>query len=493
MSELGQKIRTVFGSAAILKNPQNYDVFLGRNLPSFVKDFLISQYAKPDGTLRKQDLAHYLDEHIPSNNNAVKARLRNGETLTLLTRFIVTTNLIANKVQFQIPDMGIKQNETLIPPYLVEKYPADLIDGEKWGLLKVVYMPPDEDGPGHVELVDFKPFKPLQKLDLNLYRKFRTEFSTEEWIDVIISAMEYNPASFVSMTQKLEFISRLLPFIEPRLNMVELAPKGTGKSYVFGNLSKYSWLVSGGAVSRAKLFFDKARRTPGIMHDHDLVSFDEIQSITFTDPLEMRAILKGYLEYGKATVDNYEFMSECGLMLLGNIELTSEGFPRSDRYFDELPGVFHESALLDRFHGFIEGWKLPRLTKDHIIEGWVLNCEYFSSVLHLLRFSSEYDDMFTELVVVPHGCDLRDKKAVQRMATAYHKLLFPHIHSLTDLEPEQIDVFKQLYNQYCLQPAIYRRQIVRSQCHRIDKEFKPEIANFSIVGLNEDTEQNHNE
>ena len=167
MSELGQKIRTVFGSAAILKTPQNYDVFLGRNLPSFVKDFLISQYAKPDGTLRKQDLARYLDEHIPSNNNAVKARLRNGETLTLLTRFIVTTNLIANKVQFQIPDMGIKQNETLIPPYLVEKYPADLIDGEKWGLLKVVYMPPDEDGPGHVELVDFKPFKPLQKLDLN--------------------------------------------------------------------------------------------------------------------------------------------------------------------------------------------------------------------------------------------------------------------------------------------------------------------------------------
>ena len=148
---------------------------------------------------------------------------------------------------------------------------------------------------------------------------------------------------------------------------------------------------------------------------------------------------------------------------------------------------------MDRFHGFIEGWKLPRLTKDHIIEGWVLNCEYFSSVLHLLRFSSEYDDMFTELVVVPHGCDLRDKKAVQRMATAYHKLLFPHIHSLTDLEPEQIDVFKQLYNQYCLQPAIYRRQIVRSQCHRIDKEFKPEIANFSIVDLNEDTVQNHHE
>ena len=447
MSELGQKIRTVFGSAAILKNPQNYDVFLGRNLPSFVKDFLISQYAKPDGTLRKQDLARYLDEHIPSNNNAVKARLRNGETLTLLTRFIVTTNLIANKVQFQIPDMGIKQNETIIPPYLVEKYPTDLIDGEKWGLLKVVYMPPDEDGPGHVELVDFKPFKPLQKLDLNLYRKFRTEFSTEEWIDVIISAMEYNPDSFVSMTQKLEFITRLLPFIEPRLNMVELAPKGTGKSYVFGNLSKYSWLVSGGAVSRAKLFFDKSRRTPGIMHDHDLVSFDEIQSITFTDPLEMRAILKGYLEYGKATVDNYEFMSECGLMLLGNIELTSEGFPRSDRYFDELPGVFHESALLDRFHGFIEGWLLPRMNND----------------MHKLRVAPEYAELVNNAISVPAKADTRHLNAVKRIATAYCKLLFPHLTSA-----DQID--KAEFDRFCLQPAIHRRDQVRQQCANIDNE-----------------------
>src|SRR5574344_3000954 len=144
MSDIGNKIRSVFGTAAILKNPQNYDVFLGRNLPSFVKDFLISQYMTPDGGLRKQELIRYLDEHIPANNHAVKARLRNGETLTLLTRFIISTNLIANKVQFQIPDMGIKQNETLIPTYLIEKYPADLIDGEKWGLLKVVYMPPDD-------------------------------------------------------------------------------------------------------------------------------------------------------------------------------------------------------------------------------------------------------------------------------------------------------------------------------------------------------------
>lgn len=467
MSELGNKIRTVFGSAAILKNPQNYDVFLGRNLPSFVKDFLISQYTNSEGVLRKADLARYLDEHIPSNNHAVKARLRNGETLTLLTRFIINTNLIANKVQFQIPDMGIKQNETLIPPYLVEKYPNDLIDGEKWGLLKVVYMPPEDSGYGHVELVDFKPFKPLQKLDLNLFRHFRSQFTTEEWIDVIISAMEYNPASFANQTQKLEFITRLLPFIEPRLNMIELAPKGTGKSYVFGNLSKYSWLVSGGTVSRAKLFFDKGKRTPGIMHEYDLVSFDEIQSITFTDMLEMRAILKAYLEYGKATVDNYEFMSECGLMLLGNILLTSEGYPKSDRYFDELPAAFHESALLDRFHGFLEGWRLPRMNNDMILRDWTINVEFFSEVMHKLRVAPEYSELVSQLVEIPGKADTRHLNAVKRTATAYCKLLFPHITSVDQVNKDE-------FNIYCLQPAVYRRDIIRKQCSHIDPA--PEYA-----------------
>ncbi len=476
ISELGKKIKAVFGAAAILKDPKNDDIFKGRNLPSFVKDFLISQYSNLNGAVNKEALTKYLDEHIPSNNNAIKALLRSGEVLTLLTRFIVNTNLLSNKVQFQIPDMGIKQNETLIPSYLVEKYPDDLIDGEKWGLLKVAYIPPDgSDKQGRVELIDFKPFKPLQKLDLNLYLNCRKEFSTEEWMDVLISAMEYNPSSFANLTQKLEFITRLLPFVEPRLNMIELAPKGSGKSYVFGNLSKYTWIVSGGTISRAKLFYDKSRRTPGIMRDYDLVSFDEIQSITFTDNLEVQAILKSYLEYGKATVDNYEFMSECGLMLLGNIELTSEGFPRNDRYFDDLPEIFHESALLDRFHGFIEGWILPRMNNDMILNDWTINVEYFSEVLHKLRVANGYSELVNEAIEIPKKADTRHLKAVLRMATAYSKLIFPHITTIGDLDKED-------FNRYCLQPAIYRRDLIRDQCARIDKErsFSLPMPNFRV-------------
>ena len=480
MSAIGNKIKQVFGNAAVYKDPANYEVFNGRNLPSFVKDYLISTHIAADGSFKREALSQFLDAHIPKDNSAIIARLRRGETLTLLARFVVSTSLAQNKTSFQIPDMGIKASDTLIPDYLIEEYPDDLIDGEKWGIMKIVYIAPVDGERGHVEMVKFKPFRPMQKLDINYIRNCRAQFTLEEWIDVLISAMEYTPTAFHGMTQKLEFLTRLLPFIEPRLNLIELAPKGTGKSYVFGNLSKFVWLVSGGKVSRAKLVYDRTTRAPGIMRFYDLVAFDEIQSITFSDNSEMQSFLKNYLEYGRATIDNYEFMSECGLMLLGNILLSENNEPLNYKYFDALPEVFKDSALLDRFHGMIEGWLLPRVNVDMALQDWTLNVEFFSEVLHQMRTETVYSHIVDELVEVPQGADMRHTKAVKRIATAYLKLLFPHITNV-----EQVDLND--FNMLCLQPAIRRRDIVRQQCSNIDAEpsFSKPIPEYKVKKMSE--------
>jgi ATP-dependent Lon protease len=365
-------------------------------------------------------------------------------------------------VRFAIPDAGIKSNEAVIPDYIVSQHRDELIDGEKWGVIKLIYVPPMDREKGQIELAEYKPFRPY-KPDLKYYRECRRQFTTDEWIDVLLSAMEYNPDSFSGTTQKLAFLTRLLIFVEPRLNMIELAPKGTGKSYVFGNLSKYGWLISGGKVSRAKLFYDKSRQQPGIMKNYDFCTFDEIQTIIFQDPPEMQAILKSYLEAGHATVDNYKFLSECSTMLMGNIELTSENLPRHNKYFSQLPESFRESALLDRFHGFIEGWYLPRMNKSMILKDWTLNVEYFSEVLHLLRTAPEYSILVNDVVYSEEKSDLRDLKAVQKIASAYSKLLFPHITSVEELD-------KNEFKLYCLEPAIRRRGIIKEQCSHIDAE-----------------------
>ena len=294
--------------------------------------------------------------------------------------------------------------------------------------------------------------------------------------DLLISAMEYEADTFASMQQKLEFLTRLFIFIEPRLNVIELAPKGTGKSYVFGNLSKYGWIISGGKVTRAKLLYDKSKEQLGILCNHDYTAFDEIQTIVFQEPAEIQAALKAYLEAGKTTIDNKEITSECGRMLMGNIPLDQNKKPINYRYFDSLPNSFRESALLDRFHCFIEGWYLPRISKNMIYKGWTINVEYFSEVMHALRTENVYGMLFDQLIEYEANADMRDFKAVKRIATAAMKLFFPHWKTVADVNLLDFDT-------YCLQPAIRRRGIIKTQCHHIDPEFKSQMPRINVKGL----------
>lgn len=473
-TNLSNKIREQFSAMTIYKDPTTTgSLFAGRNLPSFVKDFLLKRYINTDGSIKQLELNRFLDAVLPTNQASVKDRLDCGEEITLLARFIVEIDLVRGVRRFGIPDVGIKPREGQIPEYVYKKHMGELVEGEKWGIIKLALLP-DEDGKkNHVEMVDYKPFKPYKSVDVEYLRHAREVFTTREWIDTLLSAMEYDADGFASQTEKVEFLTRLLIFVEPRLNVIELAPKGTGKSYVFGNLSKYGWLVSGGKVTRAKLFFDKQKQQNGIIKNHDFTAFDEIQTIVFQEPAEIQAALKSYLESGKTTIDNNEFTSECGLMLMGNIPLNEQKRPLNYRYFDSLPQNFRESALLDRFHCFIEGWHLPRIHKGMIFKGWTINVEYFSEILHALRTQNVYGIVFDQIVGYDKNADTRDYNAVKRIAVGYMKLLFPHWTSSSKVDFDEFDI-------YCLQPAIHRRGIIKEQCHFIDPEFKTTMPNFWI-------------
>jgi len=472
LNTLDEKIKQAFPDESVIKIPQNYSVFASKNLPSFIKDFLIKRYTDSDGNLDRNGVLKFLEDHIPSKDNDLKNRLRtHREEVTVLTRFIIETDLKNDKLLFSIPDLGIKSNEGRIPDHVARKN-KELKDGELWGVVTLIYQPPLDREKGYVELVNYKAFKPY-KVDLEYFRAARKEFSTTEWIDLLIRSMEYNPDGFDSLSQKLMFLSRLLVFIEPRVNLIELAPKGTGKSYIFGNLSKYGWMISGGKVTRAKLFYDMTKKTMGAITLYDFVTMDEIQTITFSDAAEIQAALKSYLEFGYTTVANVKLESQAGLIIMGNISLSKDKKPIHLKYFSELPETFKESALLDRFHGFIEGWKLPRISEDLKINGWTLNVEYFSEILHQLREKSIFSSIVNDLISVPAKADTRDTTAVKRLTTAYLKLLFPHINSSSDINIEE-------FKNYCLYPAIEKRQIIRSQIHLIDEEFSEEMPDLKI-------------
>lgn len=466
-----RKIQEIFPEETVFKTPKNYGVFSGQNLPSFVKDWLIKRYTHENGELDIQELKSFLNNHIARKGSKIKGTLMDLQDITLLARIIVEPDIKSGILRFSIPDMGIKLNEGSIPQYIARKHP-ELKGDEVWGVVKLVYIPPEGTQRGMIEIVDYKPFKPYE-VDIEYFRENRKEFSLEEWADVLICSMEYNPDGFESFSQKLLFISRLLVFVEPNLNMIELAPKGTGKSYIFGNLSKYEWLVSGGVVSRAKLLYDIARGTPGIITHYDFVALDEIETIKFSDENELQGALKNYLEFGNFSVANYKGVSSAGFMLLGNIPLSSYKKPIHNKYFRDLPTFFQSSALLDRFHGFIEGWKLPRIKENLIIKGYALNVEYFSEILHTLRIVPDFSSVTTQLLDIPKDADTRDKNAIIKLCDGYLKLLFPHVKDVDDIN-------KRDFEEYCLKPAKEMRSIIKKQRSLIDSEVDENIPDIGV-------------
>ena len=230
-------------------------------------------------------------------------------------------------------------------------------------------------------------------------------------------------------------------------------------------------------MSRAKLFYDISRGTEGLMSTYDFVTLDEVQTISFTDVDEMRAALKGYLESGEYTVGNHKGIAWAGMILCGNISKSVMDNDATTDMFTELPAAFHESALLERFHGFIKGWNIPRMNDDLKINGWALNSEYFCSILHELRDDSSYRAIVDKLIEVPDGADTRDTEAVKRIATAYLKLIFPNVRHADEIKPRE-------FNRYCLRRACIMRSIIVNQMALMDKEYAgKEIPRFTVRSL----------
>ncbi len=472
MNRLDRLIIETFPEESVLKDPERYTAFSGKNLPSFIKDWLIKKFTIEDHDLDTRELNDFLETHIPHKDSRIKGRLTtDNEEVQILARIVTEPDVKSGALRFAIPDIGIKFGEGEILPYLGRRH-KELKGGEVWGVAKLSYRPPQGGDKGVIELTDYKPFKPYE-VDIEYYRSVRGEYALDDWIDLLIRSMEYNPEAFGNMTQKLLFLSRLLIFVEPRLNIIELAPKGTGKSYVFGNISKYGWLISGGTVTRAKLFYDISKNMMGIITNYDFVAMDEVQTIRFSEENELQGALKNYLESGVFTVANIRQTASAGLMLLGNIALDANQLPMRQKYLTELPQFFRESALLDRFHGFIEGWRLPRINEDLKVRGYALNVEYFSEVLHSLRGVSDFSSTVNDLVSVPRSADTRDTNSVMRLATAYLKLFFPNVRKGDDIRKEDFEVF-------CLKPALEKRAIVRLQLHLMDNEFKEALPDIKV-------------
>lgn len=478
-----EKLRDNFDEMVVFKDLKKTNFFSALSLPSFMRDWLLRKFEDEDGEFDKDELVTFVKKYIPRKDdwNAIKDKIIiEGGKVKFLAKVSVNIDIKTGIVSFALPEFGLGFKETIIEKNVWDECKEDLVKGRDiWGMVELGYRAPDNFDfefeyernkskaknrkEGKITLLSFKNFCPYA-IDVEQFKEARKEFTTDEWLNVVLGAVDYNAGGYKTEEEKLTMLTRLLPFVEKRLNLIELAPKGTGKSYLFGNVSRYGWLSSGGIMSRAKMFYDQTRKREGLIAGSDFVTLDEVQTISFTDTDEMRAALKGYLEQGNFTVGDYKGVADAGVVLCGNIRkeiMDADGY---SNMFVELPVVFHESALIERFHGFIKGWNIPRMNDDLKVCGWALNSEYFCSIMHELRSDMTYRTIVDELIVVPDGADTRDTEAVKRIATAYLKLLFPHVQSVNDISAYD-------FKRYCLDRAKKMRDTIRYQLGLLDVEY----------------------
>ena len=476
---LHERLLDAFDEMVLYKDLSKGSFVSSFKLPSFMRDWVMKRFQDDEGHMDEEEARDFISTYIPKQGEwkTIKNRIvTQNERVKFLGRVSINIDIKTQEVSFALPDFGLGYKDTYISPEVWNESSADLLHSEEaWGIIELGYLFPDEDRKhGKIQMMSFNDFCPYS-VDLDEFKDARSMFSLEEWIDILLSAVDYNPKGYDSMTQKLAVMQRLLPFVEKNLNLVELAPAGTGKSYLFGNISRYGWLVSGKAT-RAQLIYNRSSKRDGVVSYKDFVALDEIREAEYMKDTEMHSALQQIMENKKyKSDDGHEVNVDAGIVFLGNID--GDNMNEYTFMFGELPEPFHKSPFLDRIHGFIRGWELPRMNDDMKANGWALNSEYYSTIMHELRDDPTYRSVVEDMLVLPKKADTRDTEAIRRICTAYMKLLFPHIVNAEDMSPFDFDC-------YCLQPAKDMRSIIRVQMGLVDsKEAGKTVPDIRTKGL----------
>jgi len=289
-----------------------------------------------------------------------------------------------------------------------------------WAEVKMEYQAEESSG-GQLRPFFIRELKPIQ-LDFDEYRACRAAFTTEEWIDLLLRSIGMEPSQF-EPRMKLLFLLRLVPMIERNYNLVELGPRGTGKSFVYREVSPYSILISGGKTTVANLFYNLSTNKVGLVGLWDAVAFDEVAGIQFGDSTAVQ-ILKDYMESGSFSRGREEIPAEASLVFVGNINQPVDVLVRTRHLFAPLPEAMQDMALIDRFHAYLPGWEAPKMQNDFFTDHYGFVVDYLAEAIRELR---KYN--FTE--VIDHDFALgghlntRDAKAVRKTVSGLVKLIHP--------------------------------------------------------------------
>ena len=455
LSPLDEKIVGILADRVVLKPLTRWNEAY-KEFPRYVMEYLCAKYVDPINPVSgQQKIDQLLREHYVESDakELIKSRIKEQKEYVLLGSLQVRLDAGKDHYWAEVPALG--DNFVRISAKILQDYGDILLTGGAWGTMTIEYDARYEiKGRIYPFLIhEFRPFQ-ITRLDLDDYIFKRESFATEEWIDLLIQSIGFNPTRF-SSREKLLMLLRLVPFVEANTNLIELGPRETGKTYTYRNTSSKAFVISGGKATPATLFYNISSKKIGILGYRDVVFFDEIAATSFTDPDATISVLKDYMQTGRFSRGPLEFSAQASIVLGGNIDTNIEKKSPSEKYlhlFEVLPDELLDTAFLDRIHCFLPGWELPKIRPENYAQGYGFITDYLAEIFSRLRRRNY------QLHVNNHvdfgSITGRNQDAIRKICAGLLKLIFPNRTSDT-LLAEELDI--------CLSMAIESRERVLDQ------------------------------
>ncbi|MDQ0030893.1 BREX system Lon protease-like protein BrxL [Arthrobacter bambusae] len=425
-------------------------------VPSYVLEYLLGQYAASDdeatiqagiGSVRQILADHYVHRN---QSELVKSTIRERGRYKIIDKVTVSLNDKEDRYEAEFSNLGIKG--VIAEPATVNAHPKLLVGGV-WCICDIDYFHFDDTRVTPWQLGSLKPIQ-LSNFDFDGYATSRLDFTTDEWIDLLIQSIGFNPELFGRRAKLLQLV-RLIPFVERNYNLVELGPKGTGKSHIFSEFSPHGMLISGGEVTVPKLFVNNSNGRIGLVGYWDVVAFDEFAGKKKRTDKALVDIMKNYMANKSFSRGVEPLGAEASMVFVGNTSHTVPYMLKHSDLFDELPESYHDSAYLDRLHFYIPGWEVDTIRGEMFSEGYGFVVDYIAEVLKSMR-NADYSDRFQRHFTLSSDISTRDRDGIHKTFSGLMKILFPH----GDATKEEIEEI--------LRFAIEGRKRVKDQILRID-------------------------
>jgi len=454
-SDLDYKINLLFPGVVVRKDLVKA-VKGNAIVPSYVLEYLLGQYAASDNeatiqagieTVRKILAEHYVHR---SESELVKSTIKERGRHRVIDKVTVTLNEKADVYEAEFANLGIKG--VIVDSPVIKAHPKLLVGGV-WCICDVEYFHSDDQRTVPWILGSIKPIQ-LSKFDVEQYLEARRGFTTDEWIDLLMQSIGFNPEMF-SRRGKFFQLVRLIPFVERNYNLVELGPKGTGKSHIFSEFSPHGMLISGGEVTVPKLFVNNSNGRLGLVGYWDVVAFDEFAGKKKRTDKALVDIMKNYMANKSFSRGVETLGAEASMVFVGNTSHTVPYMLKHSDLFDELPEAYHDPAYLDRLHHYIPGWEVDIIRGEMFSDGYGFVVDYIAEVLKSMR-SQDYSDRYQQHFTLSSDISTRDRDGIHKTFSGLMKILYPGGEASAH-EIEEI-----------LRLAIEGRKRVKDQILRID-------------------------